>query len=253
MQKWSSSMAKKKTKSKWSLEVGLKIYDHIKSGMSDARIASAIGISHPTYTAWKTKKPLVRQAVKSVKAFHKNQFSFSDFVIGRLSDEARDVWDRINRCDKLKNGTERLEVILSKHGVRMRQQLFFESWLSGLFSISKALRKVNIGRGTFELWKKDPEFIVLFEDMQEIRKDFFDEHLCMLVASGDSTATVFGNKTINRDRYPDKSVVDVNIKGTITHNLVDISKFPLKLQKEILTEIRVIAKAEAETEENGQL
>ena len=227
----------------WKGEFVFIAYDLARAGMVETKMAKVLGVSVDTFRRWESKKKLFGIAVKrGRKLFRKKDgttFSYKDFVVGRLSDDAKEVWDKISRCDRVKNGVERIEVILSERGVRMRQQLFVKAWFSSNFSFSSALRKVNISRSTFELWKKDPEFLGLVEEMGQIQGDFFEEHLVMLVAGGDTSATLMANQTYNKKRgYGAK--VEVEVFGNIQHNVIQIDTlgFTLKERKWLLKKVR---------------
>jgi hypothetical protein len=239
-------------KTVWKDSFVIKAYELAKSGMIERKIARALGISFDTFTNYEKKKPLFKAAVKQGRLAYRKKdnstYSFRDYVHGRLSEEAKEVWCKIIRCDSLQNGTERLEAILSERGVRIRQQLFVYAYISSNFSISAALRRVNISRSAFELWKKDPEFLKLFEELGEIKGDFFEEHLCMLVASGDSSSTIFANRTFNRKRgYNEKVDVDVNVSGQINHNIIPIDSLGLSLKerKKLLNKVRKVKQIES--------
>ena len=224
------------------------VYEMIKTGMFETKVAETINITPPTWRAWKQKKPLFALAISEGKKLCKKKdddlFSFSDFVAGRLSEEVRETWDKINRCDTLKNGVERVEAILSERGLRVRQQLFVQAWVTGNFSTSNALRKVNISYSAFDLWKKDPEFLRLLEELSEIKGDFFEEYFCRLVAAGNPQATIVANQTYNRKRgygNPTKIELDMNVQGTLQHNIIPIeilNKCSLETRKELLKVIR---------------
>ena len=237
-------------KSIWKDTFVLQAYELAKSGMKERNMAKALGISFGTFALWERKKPLFRMAIKAGRKAHKKKngkdFSLHDFIAGRLSEDLRDLWHKINRCDTLKNGTERLEALLADRGVRARQALFFHAFIMGNYTVSPALRKVNISRSTFELWKKDPEFLRLFEECKEIKGDFFEEHLCMLVAGGNPYATIMANQTYNRHRgYGPK--VDVNVGGEIRHSIVPIDSLNLSLKerKQLLSKIRKVKQVES--------
>ncbi len=236
----------------WKDAFVLDAYELAKSGMIERRIAKTLGISFGTFTLWERKKSLFRMAVREGRKAHKKKdgstFSFRDYINGRLSEDVREIWHKINRCDSLKNGTERLEAILSERGVRVRQQLFVHAFVSSNFSISAALRRVNISRSAFELWKKDPEFLRLFEELGELKGDFFEEHLCMLIAGGNPSATIMANQTFNRKRgYGPKVDVDMNVSGSVQHNIVSIDSLglPLKERKRLLSKVREVKQIES--------
>ena len=223
----------------------IRAYKLAEGGMAESKIAKVLGISLATFTSWEKRKPLFRMAIKEGRGLYKKKddstFSFHDYVNRRLPEDVREIWHKINRCDTLKNGVERIEAILSDRGMRVRQQLFVHAWVSSNFSLSAALRAVNISRSTFELWKKDPEFLRLVEELEQLKGDFFEEHLCMLVAGGDTSSTIFANRTFNRKRgYNEKVEVDMNVKGEMQYNVISIDalKLPIKTRKKILEALR---------------
>jgi len=227
----------------WKDEFIFIVYDLARGGMIERKMAKVLGISLETFRRWESKKKQFRMAVKRGRKFFKKEdgstFSYKDFVVGRLSADAKEIWHKIDRCDSLKNGVERIEAILSDRGKRMRQQMFVQAWVSSNFSFSAALRKVNISRSAFELWKKDPEFLGLIEELGQIKGDFFEEHLVMLVAGGCVPATIAANQTYNRKRGYGQTV-GVEVSGEIQHNVISIDamKLTLKERKWLLNKIR---------------
>lgn len=237
----------------WKNDFIFDAYELSKKGMSEAQIAKALGVSLQTFRNWETQSPKSKQlrnvfgaGIRKGRSLAKRKrdgssFSLQNFIAGRLPEELREYWYKINRCDSLKNGTERIEAILADGGVRVRQGLFFHAWMMSNYSFSAALRKVNISRSTFELWKKDPLFLQLLEHCAEIKGDFFEEYLVMGVAGGDSYLTKFANETYNRKRGYGKSV-EIDVKGSINinHNIISIDSLPLTLKEKkwLLEKIR---------------
>jgi len=232
-------------KTVWKNDKIIKTYELAKSGLNERKIAAALGISFATFVVWEKKKPVFKMALEMGRKAYKKPdgsvFSFRDYVYGRMSNSVRVLWDKINKCDRAKNGTERIEAILSKRGVRVRQQLFIYAWTSSNFSISNALRKVNLSRQAFEGWKKDPDFCELINELEWHKGNFFEDHLCKLIAGGDSGATLFANRTYNRGRgYNDKVDVNMELKGEIMSNVVNVDslELPVETRKKILTAMR---------------
>lgn len=232
-------------KTVWKYKYLARVYELIKGGMSESKAAQVLGISFWTFRNWKKKKPyfksIVREARKACKGNGETVMDWHDYVYERLSDDLKETWRKINRCDSFKNGVERIEYILADRGLRVRQSLFVHAWVMGNFSISKALKRVNVSKGTFDLWRKnDPGFAELIEELIWHKKNFVEDHLIKLIAGGDTSATIFANRTLNRDRYPESKSIDMNVKGTVQHNVVDLNKLnlSLKIKKEILKAIR---------------
>lgn len=218
-------------------------YNLAKNGTREGAISKALGISLPTFLSWERKKKAFKTALDRGRAeFRKREkdISFRDYVYQRLSPDLRRVWRDVNKLDKLKKGGEQIEAIFSKRGKRVRQHLFLYALVHCNFAVSAALRKVNMSKGALEDWKKDdPDFAKIVEEMQWHKKNFFESYLCNLVARGDSAATIFANKTFNRDRgYGEK--LDINMSGEVTQNIktVDALNLPISIRKEILKSIR---------------
>jgi len=226
----------------WKNKFIIEVYELAKSGMTESQIANTFGISLPTFRVWEKKKPIFKMALqqgrKQNKKPNNKTFNFSDYVYKRLSSDLKKIYDRINKFDKEKNGIEKIEALLAKRGKTVRQHLFVYAWTRSNFSLSNALRKVNISRSTFEHWKKtDPDFIKLVEEINWHKKNFFEDSLSNLVASGDTSATIFVNKTYNRDRgYHDKIDIGLNVDANVNVNMIDLNKLDLSLKtrKEIL-------------------
>ncbi len=225
---------------KWKDNFVIDVYVLAKSGMTENQIAQTLGISVHTLIKWETKKKVFKKALDRGRKEHRGKknktYSFKDYVFGRLSYKNRKLWKKLNKLDEdkgdLKDNVEQIEILLEKRGKYARQSMFMYAWVSSNFSISMALRKVNISRGTFELWKKDVEFYELFKEMNWHKKNFFEEYLCKLIKGGSVPATIFANKTYNRDRgYNEKLEVDMNLSGELDQNIVSVDTLGLTLKE----------------------
>jgi len=233
-------------KTLWQDKFIIEVYDLARSGMSGNKIAQVLGVAVPTFNKWvKNKKPFrlaFQTGRKKYKKANGKTPNFRDYIFERLPYDLRKVWHRINKLDKAKSGMEKIEAILAQRGKSVRQHLFVYAWVAGNFSISQAMRKVNISRSTFDKWKKeDSGFAQLIEEINWHKKNFFEDHLCSLVAGGDTSAIIFANRTYNRDRgYNEKVDVDMNLSGELDHAVlsVDVLKLPLQTRKEILKSLR---------------
>jgi len=234
----------------WNDSFIIRAYELIKSGLTEAQAARALGISKPTFLDWERKKKSFRSAVQLGRNAYRNGngqvLSFRDYVFQRLSANLKELWNKINKLDEADSGVEKIEAILSGQGKEVRQHLFIYSWTASNFSISQALRKVNISRSTFDLWKnKDPDFAALVDEIDWHKKNFFEDHLCTLVAGGDTTATVFANRTYNRQRgYNEK--FDVEVSGGLQNTVVNVEEMnlPIDVRKEILKSLRLQQKTD---------
>ena len=238
-------MAKSKYKDSFIIDV----YILAKSGMTENQIAKALGISFDTLVSWERKKKPFKEALdrgrKEQRGKKDSTLTFKDYVFGRLSYKNRKLWNKIRKLEKNKGKRddvpEQIEILLEKRGKYARQSIFLYAWVSSNFSVSMALRKVSISRSTFELWKKDTEFHELFLEMNWHKKNFFEEYLCMLVKGGNPAATIFANKTYNKDRgYGEKLDVDMTLDGELDPNIVRVDTLDLSLKerKVILRSLR---------------
>ena len=239
----------------WNEKNVIITYDLARTGYSQSQIALVLGITVQTFINWKRKYPLLRYALRKGYAIRKNGngFNFSDYVYGRLPDNLKKVWDDIHKFENEKGGIAKIEAMLEKAGKRVRQCLLIHALMVDNFNLTKACEKVNITRQIFYHWKEnDPEFAALADEVVECKKDFFEEHLVMLVASGDSPATVMANRTLNRDRgYGEHIKHELN--GVINHAVVRVDdlNLPLDTRKQILSSIRKQIESR-EVEYNGE-
>jgi len=232
-------------KSIWKDEYIIKAYELARAGLSERQMARAIPISLPTYHKWLHKRPAFQYAVKRGRRIFRGKgeasFSFKDYVYTRLPLKLKETWDKLDALDKADSGVEQIEALLADKGRTVRQHLFIHAWVTSNFSISDALRKVNLNRGTFDVWRKsDPNFTALVDEIQWHKKNYFEDCLTRLVTSGDSSATIFVNKTLNADRgYQDKLKIDMNVNTTVNHvvSMKDLN-LPLSIRKMILESLR---------------
>lgn len=234
-------------KSLWQEKFVITAYNLAKSGKKDGGISKILGISHACFCKWLIKKKRFKEAVSRGRKEFRNRnnkvLSFRDYVYKRLPLKLRRLWTEIDKLDSKKNGGELIETLLANKSKNIRKHLFIHALVHCNFAVSPALRMVNLAKGTFDDWKKnDPEFGDLVKEIQYHKKNFFEDHLCKLVASGDTAATIFVNKTFNRDRYPEKQDLNINMSGELNSNVsIDALNLPLQVKKEILKSIRETA------------
>ena len=237
------------TKSKWTDMMIIDTYNYAKSGMTENQLSQALGISVHTLRVWEKKKKRFKMALEKGRAEHRAKngktLTLHDYIFGRLSYKNRKLWKKLCKIDKnkkkAKDVQEQIEILLEKRGKYARQSMFMYAWMSFNFSISMAMRKVNISRSTFELWKKDEDFHELFKEMVFHKKDFFESHLVQLVSAGNVPATIFANRTFNRDiGYNEKVDVDMTLNGELDQNIVAVDTLNLTLEerKSLRTKLR---------------
>ena len=245
-----------KASHKWKDEYVFYIYDLTKDGHSASEIAKILGVGIMTLNKWKKRHPMVHLAISHGKEImslqHKRTPTFKSYVFDRLPKKLQRLWNDIDRLDRSKTGYDQVLSLLEGKGRKARQHLFLYAWTQSNFSISKALSKVCVSRATFEKWKRnDPDFLDLVQEIDWHKKNFFEDALTNLVRTGDSSATIFVNRTQNADRgYSEKMQVEHKHSGSINVNLIDVDELslPLSVRKMILQAHRkLIASKEVKT------
>ena len=235
---------------KWKPEY-LKIIKKLvrDKGLSNYQISKRLKVTSTTLQNWIRKNPELKRTIrkgkderkvkqkKKDKKQHilKQLESFPEYVYKRLDPRVQAYWDVINEFDKTQSGVEKTEALLKKGGKYIRQSLFVHAWIVSNFKISFALRKTNIGRTTFEKWKRDPEFLQLIQDIDWYKGNFIEEALMDLIVMRDTSAIIHASKTFNRKRgYNEKLEIEANV--TTNENAFD--KLPLELKKQIRAELK---------------
>lgn len=233
-------------KPKWDDRNYLKAYELALSGMNDTKIAEVLGVSYSTFKYWKDTKPAFKEALekaKSIKNIDPNQ-AIKDHIFGKLCPELRDVWNKICNYENMPRGCTRLEALLKGYGKTARQHLFLYALVNANYNLSEACKKVNIPKHTFKVWKEtDPDFAELVDEIEWHKGNLYESALVDLVKQGDTSATIFANKTFNKQRgYGEK--LEIKSDSTVTHHhlhvhvKIDDLKLPIETRKQILLALR---------------
>ena len=231
-------------KSKWDDKMIVWAHEYAREGMTEAGVGRALNIPAPTFRQWLNKKPLLKYAIERGRQLHRTRSTrtFLAYLREHLSDELRPLWDEIMALDLKESGVEKFEAMFAKTGLRARQQLFLYALVSSGFNASEACRRTGIDRKTMHAWSyNDPQFAELMEEIRWHQGNFFEGALIHRIAEGDVAATIFANKTFNRDRgYAEK--VDVKVESHMTHEhhlvRVDELDLPLPLRRQLLDALR---------------
>lgn len=216
-------MAKRKP-SKWKDSNYVTAYCLAKDGASDGAIAKALGVTTVTFNKWLSENEALAKAVCEGRSASETKQGIYDYIYDRLPRRVQDLWDRIEGVDKMSTSdpVEKLDKRRRRRALDRevelvqttdKQRLFVYAYVACNFNKSEACRKTGIALPTVLKWSTDPQFKQFLDQVKEAKKDFFEDALVSLVKSGDSAATIFVNKTINRDRgYNDRVAIDVNHK-----------------------------------------
>jgi len=228
-------------------EMVFKIYELAKNGVCNQDIAETIGVCRHTFNTWCSKKKIVRQAVKRGRAIFKSgkkggTRTFTEYVHGKLPAHLNKIWNRLNQQDMAATGVEKMEALLSNEGRTARQSLFIHALISSNFRVTTALARSDVSYNMLEHWKEeDPDFPKLVDFLNTLRGNFFEDALCDAVADGDTAATIFANRTFNRERgYNDKLI---DIKKTVhqlNEHVVKVADLGLSVDEKraLLAEVR---------------
>lgn len=230
-------------KTVWDDMIIFKAYELSRSGMSQVKIAKALGIHIETLRTWKRKKKLFRMSLglghRSFKKKSGDVVTFQDYMFGHLSPEAKIAWDKIHVLNRRKSGVEKIKAVFERHSIRVRQMLFLHAWTCSNFCASIAMKKLGMSLDTFRNWQKDPEFCTLVQEIDWHKKNFLEDYLFRLIKDGDTSATIFANQTLNKDRGYGKTVKHEQ-DVTVNVNVVSIEGLglPLDVRRQILSAIQ---------------
>jgi transposase-like protein len=246
-------------KSMWKDDFLFDAYELVRQGGSEKQIARICGISLPTFLQWERKRSLLRLALKRGrdkyrKRMRKGGSELAEYVFNGLSPEMKKVWRKLAKADLANSPKQVLDAILEGKGKTFRQYLFIYAFVTGNFQITSACRRVGISVRQFDKWRKDdPDFVRLFKEVMEAKKDLCESHLLELVKSGSEAATIYSVKTLCKDRgYVEKLNVDVNVGGQVDHNVLGFDRIRKYLsesaQMEILSALRKVKEMEGSGE-----
>jgi hypothetical protein len=229
-------------------------YELARDGMKDQQIGKALGVAGLTFRRWRERDLALADAV--ARGRHRrdpgDEITFHQYIYDHLSPHLRKLWEEINECEELENGVERIEALLSNHGIRARQHLFLYSLTQSMFNVSQSLRKLCIPRKTYDSWCiNDPDFHELMDEIHWHKENFFEQAFIGRVQSGDTPAIIHAVKTKCRHRgYNDK--IEIEHSGTITsEHVINIAELDLDVEtrRRVLAAIR---KKAAEKERNEE-
>lgn len=211
----------------WEDDYFYKIYALAATGYSTQAIAEAIGIDHGTLLNWKNKRPALGRAIEEGHRASKGLTSpLPEYIFARLPEPLQLVWDEILSVWNEPLAHIKIERALEGRGKKERQHLFLYALAATTYSASRACVMLNISKSTFDYWCQDPDFHALWNEVEWHKKNFCEDKLMELVASGWPAAVIMVNKTLNSDRgYGNKLQVTGNIQHT--HVSIDLGKLDL--------------------------
>lgn len=230
-------------------EFYLRAYLVARTGAKNSAIAKALGVSQKQFKVWVENRPALKESITLARnsSDGKNAKTFSDYVYDRLTPKLKRLWEELEELhDDPQSTTKQVERLFQNHGTQSRQRIFLHAVINSNFNYSTALRMANISKRTLDRWLiNDPSFGELLDELQWHKANFFEDSLVALVGIKDVDATLFANRTFNRDRgYGDKIQHDVNVSGSVAVNVsvidVDDLDLPFRVRKEILQAVRAV-------------
>ena len=209
MAKLLTKRKKPRSYAKYTLTVPVQVYELLREGLELNAVAKTMGIRVGTLTHWIKKHPELQDAVGKALTLRKGDSSdtLRHFIYGRLSPRCQKLWNRIMASEEDTTQLERVKALIYQKPKVMRQQLFFYAFVARNFNLSEACRLIGISKRQLDHWvEEDKAFRDLMEEFHWHKGNFFESALVGLVAQGDSSATIFANKTFNRNRgYGERS------------------------------------------------
>lgn len=232
---------------KWNNFMYVRAYELAKQGLKGRNLAHALGIDYNTLVRWSDTNPAFADAIARAQGKSEDTVTnFKEYVYKHLSPDLQDLWDKINACEEDPSQRCRVNALLQQQGKHVKQQLFIHALICSNFNATEACRKVGISVFSMRRWiDEEPDFRDLLEEIHWHKKNFFEAGLVRLIEEGDSAATIFANRTVNRDRgYNDKH--EVSITGKVEHTLqIDELDLPLEVRKIILEAYRRLKEGKA--------
>lgn len=228
--------------SKWKDEYYVKIYDLVRQGYTRTEVAKVLGITLPTLDRWRKERPALQDAIKRAKESMKPtqvKTDLFEYIYNHLPPKVQEVWDKLESFDDEPNILRRSD-LLRQQPEKIKQHLFIHTLIASTFNINEACRKVQVSKMTYDRWMiTDPNFGRLVEEVLWHKKNFYEAALTGLVSQGDTSAIIFANRTMNRDRGYDQRV-DHHHTGAIVHGTVDLDNMniPLETKRQLLVAAR---------------
>lgn len=234
----------------WKDEYYVKCFRLAGDGLSNSEIARALKVPPATFAEWLQKKKALREGIAQAREAKGGGYKdFKAYCYEKLPRRARELWDELEEVeekrgesvDLIKEKRERknkLFNLIDAGSMKVKQGLFLHALVKCNFMVSRACHKMGATVPEVEQWKRSSKgFKELVEGIISFKADFFESALIDLVRSGDSAATIFANRTYNRNRgYGNE---ELPTERTIIHkHQISLEELPVDTKKVILETIR---------------
>lgn len=185
------------------------------------------------------KSKALQLAKKLAEERRGSRDSLADYVYGHLSEDSKDVWNKLEFWQENEKGCTRqqIEAVFLGKKKQVRQEVFLHALVRSGFNCSEACHMVGITRFTLNAWRQEDAFRRLVDEIQWHKKNFFEHALMDLVEQRHPGAVIFVNRTVNQDRgYGERVTVDHT--GLDREFSVEDLDLDLDTRKKILEAIR---------------
>lgn len=229
-------------KNRSSTEVRLicDIYDAFLRNSSAVLACAAMEITTAKLSNILKRDPDCAEAKNLADERRQRDDTFGAYVVGRLSPEAKEAYEKIQFWKNHKSYAEKVDAILLGKSKKIRQELFVHTLAATTFDINEACRTTGVNRAQLEEWRmRDFEFRQMVQEIEFIKKNWYEAALHSLVQDRNPGAVMFVNKTQNRDRGYGEKVTHEHT-GTIAHVAVNIDDLdlPIDTRRTILDALR---------------
>lgn len=224
----------------------LDVYDAVVRSPSLEVAAQHLGLSKDSLLIRLRKSKRLKAAQRRAETRREGKVTLGDYVLGRLSPVARSIWEKLQYWEELPDAEAKAAAILQGQPERLRQELFIHALLRSSYNVSTAARLTHVNHQTLRRWRAQADFQQLVEEVQQHKKDFFEDALVRMVANDVPAAVIFANRTLNADRgYSEK--VEMRHSGNVTVGIdLESLDLPLDVKRQILDAIK-------RQEEQGQV
>lgn len=240
-------------KQKWDDRFYVRIYELRRSGINSKQsVAQVLGLHPQTIHRWFNENEALQDAWErgAANKEDKEDFSFKDYVFDRLPLPLQTVWNGIMGVNDADEPDAQIKIQALTGGLskKSRQRLLLFALTQSQYSLSIALRYVNVTARQYRKWcAEDPDFEELANEMEWHKDNFFEDQYLRLVRRGEPAAVLHAAKTRLRARgYGDVKQVDMNVSGTIQQNVTVLNadimdQLSLSARRELLAVVRADA------------
>jgi len=227
-----------KANKKINLEFLLVMYDCLLRGMGLSALAATLEVPQDSLVRWRKTREDVMTVHRLAAERKKTLDDVGEYMLGKLSKPARKIWKQVEFYLE-SNDNKVPSVVRQELATHVRQELFLHAMMLSNWNMSKSCRLAGVTREQALKWNEEIGFKKALKELQEAKKDFFEDALMGLVRDGYPGAIVFANRTQNADRgYTEK--VEVKHSGMIHHSALNLDELELSFEtrREILNAVR---------------